>query len=162
MCLLFSAASEGRIRNLGLGGKIGTIWYFGTRPEFGTLLVPLGHSNPNFLLLQILVSPEKNAAQFSKTRGGAGVSYHLLFQQNPTYNLLTFLADFIENQVRFKQEHKVSYRCSLPSPLQKRSKDYKGLGCSASFELMSFLQLWQEAFRTCNLFVILGSLLQCQ
>ena len=26
-----------------------------------------------------------------------------------------------------KQEHKVSYRCSLPSPLQKRSKDYKGL-----------------------------------
>ena len=23
--------------------------------------------------------------------------------------------------------HKVSYRCSLPSPLQKRSKDYKGL-----------------------------------
>ena len=66
---LFSSV-EGRIRNLGLGGKIGTIWYFGTRPEFGTLLVPLGHSNPNFLLLQILVSPEKNAAQFSKTRGG--------------------------------------------------------------------------------------------
>ena len=29
--------------------------------------------------------------------------------------------------VRQKQEHKVSYRCSLPSPLQKRSKDYKGL-----------------------------------
>ena len=33
MCLLFSAASEGRIRNLGLGGKIGTFlgpfWYFG-------------------------------------------------------------------------------------------------------------------------------------
>ena len=26
-----------------------------------------------------------------------------------------------------KQEHKVSYRCSLPSPLQKRSKDQKGL-----------------------------------
>ena len=26
-----------------------------------------------------------------------------------------------------KQEHKVSYRCSLPSPLQKRSKDYKEL-----------------------------------
>ena len=25
-----------------------------------------------------------------------------------------------------KQEHKVSYRCSLPSPLQKRSKDQKG------------------------------------
>ena len=44
-----------------------------------------------------------------------------------------------------KQEHKVSYRCSLPSPLQKRSKDYKGLGCSASFELMSFLRLRQEA-----------------
>ena len=33
MCLLFSVASEGRIRNLGLGGKIGTFlgpfWYFG-------------------------------------------------------------------------------------------------------------------------------------
>ena len=26
-----------------------------------------------------------------------------------------------------KQEYKVSYRCSLPSPLQKPSKDYKGL-----------------------------------
>ena len=26
-----------------------------------------------------------------------------------------------------EQEHKVSYRCSLPSPLQKRSKDFKGL-----------------------------------
>jgi len=44
MCLLFSAASEGRIRNLGLGGKIGTFlgpfWYFGPKgpsPEFGTL-----------------------------------------------------------------------------------------------------------------------------
>ena len=24
---------------------------------------------------------------------------------------------------KMKQEHKVSYRCSLPSPLQKRSKD---------------------------------------
>ena len=43
-----------------------------------------------------------------------------------------------------KQEHKVSYRCSLPSPLQKRSKDYKGLGGSASFELLGFLRLWQE------------------
>ena len=33
MCLLFSAASDCRIRNLGLGGKIGTFlgpfWYFG-------------------------------------------------------------------------------------------------------------------------------------
>ena len=36
-----------------------------------------------------------------------------------------------------KQEHKVSFRCSLPSPLQKRSKDYKGLHWS--FELQSFL-----------------------
>ena len=26
-----------------------------------------------------------------------------------------------------KQEHKVFYRCSLPSSLQKRSKDYNGL-----------------------------------
>ena len=26
-----------------------------------------------------------------------------------------------------KQEHKVSYRCSLPSPLQKRSEGYQGL-----------------------------------
>ena len=44
-----------------------------------------------------------------------------------------------------KQEHKVSYRCSLPSPLQKRSKDYKGLHrTSASFALLSFLWLWQE------------------
>ena len=46
---------------------------------------------------------------------------------------------------KWKQEHKVSYRCSLPSPLQKRSKDYKGLHrSSASFELLSFLWLWQE------------------
>ena len=41
MCLLFSAASEGRIRNLGLGGKIGTFlgqfWYFQS-----TTLVPFG------------------------------------------------------------------------------------------------------------------------
>ena len=43
-----------------------------------------------------------------------------------------------------KQEHKVSYRCPLPSPLQKRSKDYKGFGGSASFELLSFLRLYQE------------------
>ena len=43
-----------------------------------------------------------------------------------------------------KQEHKVSYRCSLLSPLQKRFKDYKGLGGSASFELLSFLRLYQE------------------
>ena len=38
-----------------------------------------------------------------------------------------------------KQEHKVSYRCSLPSSLQKRSKDYKVLGGSASC-----LRLWEE------------------
>ena len=38
----------------------------------------------------------------------------------------------------------MSYRCSLSSPLQKRSKDYKGLGVSESFELLSFLGLWQE------------------
>ena len=43
-----------------------------------------------------------------------------------------------------KQEHKVSYRCSLPSPLQKRSKDYKGLGGSSIFELLSCFRLWQE------------------
>ena len=41
------------------------------------------------------------------------------------------------------QEHKVSYWCSLPSPLQKRSKDF-GLGGSASFELLSFPRLWQN------------------
>ena len=29
------------------------------------------------------------------------------------------------SEILRKQEHKVSYRCSLPSPLQKRSKDYK-------------------------------------
>ena len=33
----------------------------------------------------------------------------------------------MNNPVAEKQEHKVSYRCSLPSPLQKRSKDFKGL-----------------------------------
>ena len=39
----------------------------------------------------------------------------------------------------------MSYRCSLPSPLQKRSKDYKGLHrSSARFELLSFLWLWQD------------------
>ena len=40
MCLPFSASSEGRIRNLGLGSKIGTFlgpfWHFG--PKFGTFL----------------------------------------------------------------------------------------------------------------------------
>ena len=37
MCLLFSAASEGRIWNLGLGGKIGTFLdHFGTFVPFGT------------------------------------------------------------------------------------------------------------------------------
>ena len=36
-CLLFSAISEGRIRYLGLGGKIGTFWdHFGTLVPFGT------------------------------------------------------------------------------------------------------------------------------
>ena len=49
-----------------------------------------------------------------------------------------------QNKKLPKQEHKVSYRCSLPSPLHKRSKDCKGLGGSASFELLSFPQLWQE------------------
>ena len=39
-----------------------------------------------------------------------------------------------------KTRTKVSCRCSLPSPLQKRSKDYKWLHwCSTSF-----LRLWQE------------------
>ena len=49
-----------------------------------------------------------------------------------------------------KQEHKVSYRCSLPLPLQKRSKDYKGLHkrVFASFDLLSFLRLWQELFKS--------------
>jgi len=48
-------------------------------------------------------------------------------------------------KVAKKQEHKVSYRCSLPSPLQKRSKDSKELHCRfASFELLSFLWLWKE------------------
>ena len=37
MCLPFSASSEGRIRNLGLGSKIGTFWdHFGTLVPFGT------------------------------------------------------------------------------------------------------------------------------
>ena len=37
MCLLFSAASEDRIQNLGLGGKIGIFWEdFGTFGPFGT------------------------------------------------------------------------------------------------------------------------------
>ena len=35
--------------------------------------------------------------------------------------------DAIQQISEIKQEHKLSYRCSLPSPLQKRSKDYKGL-----------------------------------
>ena len=49
--------------------------------------------------------------------------------------------DLMRSNDKFQkwQEHKVSYRCSLPSPLQKRSRDYKGLGGSASFELLSFL-----------------------
>ena len=39
----------------------------------------------------------------------------------------------------------MSYRCSLPSPLQKRSKDYKRLHrSSAGFKLLSFHWLWQE------------------
>ena len=49
------------------------------------------------------------------------------------------------SEILRKQEHKVSYRCSLPSPLQKRSKDSKELHCRfASFELLSFLWLWKE------------------
>ena len=59
-----------------------------------------------------------------------------------------------------KQEHKVSYRCSLPSPLQKRSKDYEDLHLSSASVLAQitqrmlvqqllllsflFLWLWQE------------------
>ena len=31
------------------------------------------------------------------------------------------------SEILRKQEHKVSYRCSLPSPLQKRSKDWEDL-----------------------------------
>ena len=53
-----------------------------------------------------------------------------------------------EKLVTDKQEHKVSYRCSLPSPLQKRSKDYKGLHwrhnpeeLSAPYEPMLFEDL---------------------
>ena len=41
-----------------------------------------------------------------------------------------------------EQEHKVSFRCSLPSPLQKRSKDYKGLHwCQNPYEPMFFEDL---------------------
>ena len=39
----------------------------------------------------------------------------------------TFPLVFLGVKFWGKQEHKVSYRCSLPSPLQKRSKDQKGL-----------------------------------
>ena len=61
------------------------------------------------------------------------------------YGRAILKSDEIQWQIsEIKQEHKVSYRCSLPSPLQKRSEDYKGLGGSASFELLSFLWLWQE------------------
>ena len=103
-----------------------------------------------------------------------------LFQKHQ-FNQISHLAGLLNLGIRevCKQEHKVSYRCSLPSPLQKRSKDYKGLGGSASFELLSFLRLWQEISqkaekllakveqtqklkicKTSQSFLILGSLLQ--
>ena len=40
-----------------------------------------------------------------------------------------------------KQEHKVFYRCSLPSPLQKRSKDYNGLAISMKFSCLTNLSV---------------------
>ena len=71
-----------------------------------------------------------------------------------------------------QQEHKVSYRCSLPSPLQKGSKDYKILHrSSARFfdfgkkflrNLRNFLPSVQENSEAQNFqnLPILGSLLQ--
>ena len=71
-----------------------------------------------------------------------------------------------------EQEHKVSYRCSLPSPLQKGSKDYKILHrSSARFfdfgkkflrNLRNFLPSVQENSEAQNFqnLPILGSLLQ--
>ena len=51
-----------------------------------------------------------------------------------------------QEYIVLKQEHKVSYRCSLP--LQKRSKDQKGMHkSSASFQLLSFLH-YGEVFQT--------------
>ena len=61
-------------------------------------------------------------------RIGTGKPHPLLWQ-NPNKITMWFW---------FKQEHKVSYRCSLPSPLQMRSKDYNGLHrSSANFELLT-------------------------
>ena len=74
--------------------------------------------------------------------------------------------------LKLKQEHKVSYRCSLPSPLQKGSKDYKILHrSSARFfdfgkkflrNLRNFLPSVQENSEAQNFqnLLILGSLLQ--
>ena len=72
-----------------------------------------------------------------------------------------------------KQEHKVSYRCSLPSPLQKGSKDYKILHrSSARFfdfgkkflrNLRNFLPKSKKTLKlktSMQSFVILGSLRQ--
>ena len=52
--------------------------------------------------------------------------------------------DISRSEIFRKQEHKVSYRCSLPSPLQKRSKNYKELYWR--FVLLSFLWLWQKVW----------------
>jgi len=65
-----------------------------------------------------------------------------------------------------QQEHKVSYRCSLPSPLQKGSKDYKilhrrererfisshDIGCIFSYKLRYFRQ-------TCGAYMVNTDLL---
>ena len=76
------------------------------------------------------------------------------------------------SEILRKQEHKVSYRCSLPSPLQKGSKDYKILHrSSARFfdfgkkflrNLRNFLPSVQENSEAQNFqnLPILGSLLQ--
>ena len=60
--------------------------------------------------------------------------YEIWFLKSDFWNLdfwnlisLPKAMSICRSEILRKQEHKVSYRCSLPSPFQKRSKDFKGL-----------------------------------
>ena len=72
-----------------------------------------------------------NTLSFHFQSGGKLQACQVLSQLGPNWVTCTALHCTASSvhciNLHWKQEHKVSYRCSLPSPLQKRSKDYKGL-----------------------------------
>ena len=75
------------------------------------------------------------------------ISFSSIIQRNiPISQLkmnypLLYLGGALEIPEQQKQEHKVSYRCSLPSPLQKRSKDNKGSFVGTEFLSFSWSSL---------------------